>query len=326
MHDDVVSDVVTFLAPERLMLLVGVGVVVAVYLVAQRRRAQAAARFANPRMLASVAPVRPGWRRHAPAAGFLVALSALVFGFAQPATSQRVPRKKAVVIVAIDTSLSMSATDVAPSRLAAEQSAAKQFIDQLPRTIEVGLVGFHGTAQLFVSPTTDRTVVRAAIDRLQLGEATAVGEAIFTALDAVSKQLDETDGGVIPARIVLMSDGVTNMGRADGEGAAAARAVGVRVDTIAYGTNRGTIRVPGEADPVPVPVNQDALRAIAQQTRATFHVATSAGELNGAYRNIGSIIAFDTKLCEVSAWFVGIALLALLVTGTMSLVWFGRLP
>jgi Ca-activated chloride channel family protein len=189
-------------------------------------------------------------------------------------------------------------------------------------------VSFDGNARLDVSPTTDRVKVNKAIDRLQLNEGTAIGEAIFTALDAIRQQTvaDDSATDVIPARIVLMSDGKTTVGRANDLGVAAAQKAKVPVSTIAFGTDHGEITVPQEPLPVPVPVDRDALRAIADATGGSFFTATTEGELQKVYENIGSSIGFDIEQREITVWFVGAALLALLATAGMSLTWFNRLP
>jgi Ca-activated chloride channel family protein len=316
------------LEPVRLWLLLGAAALAGAYVIVQRRRRQYAVRFTNIALLEAVAPKRPGWRRHATAAAFLVAITALIVGFARPTHDEKVPRERATVIVAIDTSLSMEADDVAPNRFVAAKTAAKAFVDQLPPKINVGLVSFDGNARLDVSPTTDRAKVNKAIDRLQLNEGTAIGEAIFTSLDAIRQQsvADDSATDVIPARIVLMSDGKTTVGRANELGVAAAQKAKVPVSTIAFGTDHGEITVPQEPFPVPVPVDRGALQAVANQTGGSFFSATSAAELEKVYADIGSSIGFDVEQREITSWFVGAALLALMATAAMSLAWFNRLP
>jgi Ca-activated chloride channel family protein len=317
-----------YLEPVRLWLLAGAGALAVAYVVLQRRRRQYAVRFTNIALLEAVAPKRPGWRRHATAAVFLVALTALVVAFARPTHDEKVPRERATVVVAIDTSLSMIATDVSPSRIEAVKTAAKAFVDQLPKKINVALVSFDGNARLDVSPTTDRAKVKTAVDRLQPREGTAIGEAIFTALDAIRQQAVADDSAVntVPARIVLMSDGKTTVGRPNELAVAAAQKAKVPVSTIAFGTDHGEITVPQEPFPVPVPVDRSALRDIATATGGSFFSATSASELQKVYANIGSSIGFDVRQAEITSWFVGAALLALMATAGMSLAWFNRLP
>jgi Ca-activated chloride channel family protein len=314
--------------PVRLWLLLGVAALAVMYVVLQRRRRQYAVRFTNIALLEAVAPKRPGWRRHATAAAFLVAITALVVAFARPTHDEKVPRERATVVVAIDTSLSMIASDVSPSRIEAVKAAAAAFVDQLPPKINVGLVSFDANARLEVSPTTDRAKLKQAIGRLQPNEGTAIGEAIFTSLEAIKQQSVADDSAVntVPARIVLMSDGKTTVGRPDKLAVAAAQKAKVPVSTIAFGTDHGEITVPQEPFPVPVPVDKQALQDIADQTGGTFFAAASASELQKVYANIGSSIGFDVAQREITSWFVGMALLALLGTAGMSLAWFNRLP
>jgi Ca-activated chloride channel family protein len=317
-----------YLEPARLWLLLGVIAFAVLYVVLQRRRSKYAVRFTNLALLEAVAPQRPGWRRHATAAAFLVALTALVVAFARPTHDEKVPRERATVIVAIDVSLSMEATDVDPSRLQAVKVAAAAFVDQLPPKINVGLVSFAANSRIDVAPTTDRTKVKRAIDRLQVDEGTAIGEAIFNSLSAIQQQAsaDDSTSADVPARIVLMSDGKTTQGRANGLAVVAAQQAKVPVSTIAFGTDHGEIVVPQEPFPVPVPVDKEALQEIADQTGGSFFAAASEEELQQVYADIGSSIGFDLEPREVSSWFVGIALLALIGTAAMSLAWFNRLP
>ncbi len=228
-------------------------------------------------------------------------------------------------MMAIDTSLSMEATDVSPTRIKAAQAAAKEFVDQLPPRINLGLVSFNGNASVAVAPTTDREAVKTAIDNLQLGERTAIGEAIFASLDAI-KTVPTADGADVPARIVLMSDGTTTDGRSNDSGVAAAKEQKVPISTIAFGTDNGTITIPQEPLPIPVPVDKAALKSIASDTGGQYYSAASEGQLKAVYDNIGSSVGYDTEQREISTWFIGAALLLLIVTGGFSLLWFQRLP
>ncbi|MEM9135152.1 MAG: VWA domain-containing protein [Actinomycetota bacterium] len=322
----------SFLTPLRLWILVGVAVLAVVYLLLQRRRRSYALRFAASELLDAVAPENPGIRRHVPAALFLAALTALVFAFAQPTRPVRVPRERATVVIAIDVSLSMEAADVTPSRLEAAQEAAIGFIDELPPTLNVGVVSFAGSASVLVTPTQDRTPVITAIENLSLAESTAIGEAIFTSLDALANVPADATGEPPPARIVLLSDGETTVGRQDAAGVAAALDADVPVSTIAFGTPNGIIfyddpETPAvEADPVEVPVGEDNLRIIAEETGGAFFTATSLAELDAVYDDIGSAIGFETVDREITDWFVAGALALMVVTAATSLAWFSRLP
>ncbi len=315
----------TFLEPARLWLFAVVGALAIAYVVAQWRRRTYAVRFTNVDLLDSVAPRRPGWRRHVPAALFLLAASALVVAVARPARDERVPRERATVIMAIDTSLSMDATDVDPSRIGGAKEAAAAFLDALPDRLNVGLVSFNGIATVRVAPTTDHERVQEQISDLELDEATAIGEAIFASLDAIEAVLPDETGTAPPARIVLMSDGFTTVGRPDADAVAAARDAGVPVSTIAFGTDQGFIEIPGEGI-VPVPVDQTALRSIADGTGGQFFAAASTAELEVVYSDIGSAVGFENEEREIVLWFVTAALILLLATSATSLLWFSRLP
>jgi Ca-activated chloride channel family protein len=292
----------------------------------QWRRRAYTVRFTNVNLLSSVAPKRPGWRRHVPAVISLLAMSTLVLGFAQPARDERVPRERATIILAIDTSLSMQATDVSPTRLEAAQSAAKRFLEIIPPKINVGLVSFNGSAALKVPPTIDRDRVAQGIDNLTLGESTATGEAIFASLDAIASVPPDDEGTQPPARIVLMSDGTWTVGRTNEEATQAAVEANVPVSTIAFGTANGTIRVPEQPYPIPVPVDKDALQEIAQDTNGKFYSAASEKQLTEVYENIGSSVGYETEQREISTWFIAGALLLSFAAAGFSLVWFHRLP
>lgn len=321
-----------FLSAWRLWFLIGVAALAVVYLVMQRQRSSYSLRFTSPELLSSIAPKRPGFRRYVPAAVFLVSLSTLVAAWAQPARQTQVPRERATVMVAIDVSLSMEATDVAPSRLEAAKAAADRFIAELPPKLNVGVVSFAGTATVLVSPTQDHLAAQTAVRKLQLAESTAIGEAIFTSLDALANAPDDGSGTPPPARIVLLSDGETTVGRPDSAAAAAAKKAGVPVSTIAFGTKSGVIvyddpRTPQvESEPVPVPVGDDNLRKIADATGGSYFSAASLQELEKVYDNIGSAVGFQTVNREITDWFVGAALLLLTASAGFSLLWFHRLP
>ncbi|MEV0721115.1 VWA domain-containing protein [Asanoa sp. NPDC050611] len=315
----------TFQSPWRLLLLLAVAALLVAYVLMRRRRSRYAVRFTNLRLLDKVAPDRPAWRRHVPASLFLAMLALLVVGFARPTDEVRVPRERAVVMIAVDVSLSMTATDVAPDRLAAAKEAARGFVDGLPETFSVGLVGFAGSASVAVAPVTDRAVLDAGIERLAEGgtgrQGTAIGEAIHAALDAAAG-VDPTDPP--PARIVVLSDGSNTAGRDPGEAAAAALAAGVPVDTIAFGTADGVIDGPGGGQAVPV--DGETLRAVAEQAAGSYHEAASAGELRAVYDDINTTVGFTTQTQDVSARFIGIALALAALAAIASMVWFARIP
>ncbi|MEN3316231.1 MAG: Ca-activated chloride channel [Acidimicrobiaceae bacterium] len=314
----------TFLSAGRLWLLLAVVALVVGYVVRQFRADKYAVRFSNLPLLASVAPKRPGWRRHLPAAAFALALATFVLAFAQPTRNTRVPREEATIVMAIDVSLSMQATDVEPTRLQAAKAAAASFVDLVPAKLNIGLVSFSGTAQVLVAPTTDHSLLKRNIANLQLGPATAIGEAIYASLGAVASVPAQPGKKPPPARIVLMSDGATTVGRPNESAVQAAVGAQTPVSTIAFGTDTGTVFVEGSQ--VRVPVNKDALRTIADETKGSFFEASSAKELKKVYADIGSSVGYRTVRKEATSLFVGLGLAFALVAAATSLIWFSRLP
>ena len=315
----------SFLEPGRLLFAVAVVALAVAYLAVQLwGRQRYAVRFTNLPLLASVAPRRPGWRRHVPAAFLLVALACMVVALARPTRTERVPRERATIIMAIDVSISMDATDVRPSRLDAAKAAAESFTGLLPDQINLGLVSFAGSAAVLVPPTTDRDVIYSAIDRLTLAEATAIGEAIVTSLGALENVPGGEEGEEVPAHIVLMSDGETTAGTPNELAVETAVAAGVPVTTIAFGTDAGTIEYQGET--LPVPVNQQDLATVADATGGSTFEAATGEQLRGVYEDIGSSIGFTDEEREVGQLFTGGAFAAALVASALSLAWSSRLP
>jgi Ca-activated chloride channel homolog len=315
-----------FIAPAWLWLLVLVAALLAAYVLLQLRRTKYVARFSNLELLGSVAPRRPGWRRHLTFALLLVGLTVLTVGVAQPTAAVRVPRDRATVVLAVDVSLSMQATDVLPSRIDAAKAAGKKFVGLLPSRINLGLVAFGGNASVLVSPTVDRAPVEAAIKGLKLQESTAIGEAIFTSLQAITVfgQATTAKGDKPPpARIVLLSDGTNTVGRPVSAAVDAAKKAGVQVSTIAFGTDNGTVTYQG--DTIPVPADKQALQQIAEDTGGTFHTAASVQELEQVYQNIGQQIGYTTKQRDVSWRYMTVGLLVLLAAAGTSMLWSGRL-
>jgi Ca-activated chloride channel homolog len=316
----------TFQAPLWLLALLGVAALAGYYVFVQRRRKAYAARFTNVALLGSIMPKRPGWRRHVAFGVLALGLAALVVSLAVPSTVVRVPREKATVVMAVDVSLSMQATDIEPDRFRAMQTAAKEFVDVLPERINLGLVSFAGTATTVVPPTTDRLQVSNAIDNLDLAESTAIGEAIFTSLTAVEnfQSTVETRGEEPPpARIVLLSDGTNTVGRENTQAIDAARAAGVPVSTIAFGTDYGTLDLEGEI--VPVPVDRAALEKIADETGGSYSEAVSAAELEQVYADLGSQIGYTDEPKDISPWFVRAGVVVALLGVVLSLLWTNRL-
>jgi Ca-activated chloride channel family protein len=314
----------TFLSPGRLWLLALVPLLAAAYVLLQLRRRRYTVRFTNLALLSQVAPRHPGWRRHVAALLFLTAIVTMMFGFARPATGVKIPRDRATIIVTIDVSLSMQATDVAPDRFEAAKAAAKKFIRELPSRFNVGVVSFAGSANMVSAPSVDRAATIAAIDQMSLAKQTAIGEAVFTSLQGIRSFDAEASHDPPPAHIVLLSDGDNTSGRSLPEAIQAARAVGVPVSTIAFGTPYGTVDIDGQT--ATVEVNKQALRTLAEQTKGKAYEAADSGQLSEVYRHIGSSLGWRLEYRDIADQFTGIALLFALAAGGASLLWFARLP
>jgi Ca-activated chloride channel family protein len=315
-----------FASPAWLFVLLGVAAVGLGYVMVQLRRNKFVARFSNTQLLATVVPRRPGWRRHLTFALFLIALTVLSLGVARPTAGVRVPQERATVMLAIDVSLSMQATDVLPQRLEAAKQAAQSFAELLPKRINLGLVKFAGRASVLVPPSLDRTAIKRAISGLQLEESTAIGEAVFACLDGLtnfSNAATAQNDTPAPTRIVLLSDGSNTVGRSVSAAAQAAKKASTPVSTIAFGTDSGTVEVRGQT--VPVPSDKVTLRGLAQTTGGSFHTAASVEELKSVYSDIGSQIGYTTAQRDISWRFLLAGLLFALAAGAASLLWAGRL-
>lgn len=322
-----------FASPWWFLLLIVVIALVAGYLWVQRRRRRHTVRFTNLALLETVAPNRPGRWRHVPAALLIVALLMLTVSLAGPTAEQRVPRNRATVMLVVDVSLSMKATDVQPNRLRAAQVAAKSFSRNLTPGINLGLISFAGSAVTLVPPTTDRSNVNSAIDGLKLSESTATGEAIFSAMQTVQNFSEIVSGGngPPPARIVLLSDGkqtVPTTDPSDPRGgftaAEAAKKQGIPVSTISFGTVGATVDIEGQS--IDVSVDDESLREIAELSEGNFFKAASAEQLKRVYDTLGEQIGYQLKDTDASKpWVVLGTVLA--IAGAGSSLFIGqRLP
>ena len=323
-----------FAEPLWLLLLAVVAGLLVGYLVVLRRRRRDTVTFTNLELLERVAPKRPGWYRHLPAAALITSLAVLTIALAGPIAEARVPRNRATVILVIDVSLSMKATDVKPSRLAAAQAAAKAFADQLTPGVNLGLVSFAGTAAVLVSPTTDRGPIKRAVDGLKLAESTATGEAIFAAMQSLETFSQAIAGastdGPPPARIVLMSDGKQTVPngavpeeepRGSFTAAREAKKASVPVSTISFGTEYGSIVI--DRDRIPVAVDAAARRRIAELSGGQFFTAATEQELRQVYAELGDQVGYEVRRVDTSRpWLAGGALL--LVVGVGSGLALGR--
>lgn len=285
--------------PIRLWLLLAVPALAALYVWARRRRRKYAVRFTNVSALRSALPHRRAWRTHAPAALMAVALVVLVVAFAGPTSVTRVPKESATVMLVIDTSASMEATDVEPSRLEAAIEAATAFVGDLPAQHRVGLVSFDRLARVVATPTTDHESVIAGIESLTLGFGTAAGDGLLAAVDAVQAAQAGANVSIQEgAAIVLLSDGVTTVGRPVTSAAIVAASAGIPVTTIAFGTDGGTVFVQGQI--VPVPADPVTMAQVAEVTSGKFFEAVSDEELRSVYDDIGARVGFDEQTRDAS--------------------------
>ena len=352
-----------FLAPEMLLGLLLVPIAIGFYLWAQRRRSKYAVRFTNLDLLANLATKRPAWRRHLPPVLYLAAIAALLIGLARPTMVVPVPREDATVVLAMDVSGSMRATDVSPTRLDAAKASALSFIDQLPENVRVGIVSFASEPQTLVSPTADRAQLKAAIDGLTARDGTAMGDALMQVLDIAEKiQADAPEAPDATAAprtsapaasaapgssaapklptdqpsnqplvaAILLSDGANSVGKAQPlEAAQRAKTLGVPIYTIALGTPNGSVTVQdqfGQSQTLDVPPDTATLKQIASNTGATAFDAPTAKDLASVYDNLQSRIGYTEERQEVTFALVAAGLLLVVLGAGMSAVWFGRLP
>ncbi len=319
-----------FLSPGRLWFLLVVLAMAGAYVALQFTRRRYAVRISSMELIDKVAPRRPGWRRHVVGALFLLGLAGLVVAWAQPVATVKVPKERSTIVLAIDTSLSMMATDVSPSRLEAAQEAAVDFVNGLPKNLNVALIGFAGSAQLLVPPTQDHAAVTTAIKGLELKEATAIGDAVNLSVDVIENQAQRTEEGKPDATVVLISDGETTVGLPTADSVPVANEAGVAINTIAYGTPNGQITVDEDGDGIgqtaQVPVNTEELRALAEQTGGVARTADSLDDLAKVYEDFGSSIGYDEEQTDIAYKFSAGSLAVLLAAGALSLWWLQRLP
>lgn len=310
-----------FLSPNRLLILLVIPLLVAAYVFASRRKNRRGMRFTNTSMLDVVVPKQSQWRRHLAVALSLLSLVTLTAAYARPKTQVDVPRERATVVLVIDASLSMQATDVQPTRLDAAKAAAIEFVDELPEKYNVSVVSMAGSASILVPPTLAHNTVENAIHSIQLQESTAIGEGIAAAMRALQQAPKDPKNpdSVAPGAIVLLSDGSNTAGRAPQQAAAASREAKVPVYTIAYGTENGYVDLEGKRELVPV--DHDQMREIAQISGGQYFAAASADQLKEVYENIGSEVGYEKADREVTARFAGygLAFAVLAALGAISL-------
>lgn len=295
-----------FLQPERLWTLLIIPLLIALYIWALRRKNRAGMRFTNTAVLGRVVRKQSPWRRHLAVALSLLALIALSLAWARPNGVDRVPRERATVVLVIDVSQSMAATDVQPSRLEAAQELSKQFLRSLPEQYNVAVVSLSGNPATRLGPTTDRGYAQRAIDGLALADGTAVGDAIYVALSAIEMAPAASDGSTAPGAIVMLSDGMNTAGQAPTQAAVAARDAEVSVHTIAYGTENGSVDLDGVRERVPP--DRSLMAEIAQLSGGTTASAETAGDLERVYSSLRSEIGFEEVKKETTATWAGYGL------------------
>ncbi len=304
----------------------------ALYVALQLARHRRMLRFANMELLESVAPKRPSQWRHVPAILLVSALVLFTIAMAGPTNDIRIPRNRAVVMLVIDVSQSMRATDVEPNRMAAAQEAAKQFAGELTPGINLGLIAFGGTATVLVQPTTNRDATKAALNKLQFEDRTATGEAIFTALQAIATVGAVIGGGDTPppARIVLFSDGKetmpTNPDNPKGACTAArtAKDQGVPISTISFGTPYGFVEINDQRQPVPV--DDETMKKVAALSGGNAYNAATLQELKSVYDSLQQQIGYETIKGDASTGWLRLGALVLAAAALAALLINRRLP
>jgi Ca-activated chloride channel homolog len=320
---------VTFDWPLALLALLLIPVLIALYVLRERRRTAFAAGFTNPALLPNVIDRAPGWRRHLPLILGLLGLTAIVLGVARPHATVNVKREEATIVLAIDVSRSMKADDVEPTRLDAARNAAKAFLGEVPERYRVGVVSFATRAVVGVVPTEDRSLVEASLDTLAPGEGTAIGDAV--ALSTRVGQPRQADQDSAPPRsILVISDGARDGGALDPQVAARrAKQLKVPVYTVLVGTEDGVIEetlTGGFRQIIRVPPSPDTLRDIARLSGGEFFTATDAEGLDRVYEELGSRLGTRKESREIGDYFAGGAAAFLLVGGALSALWFRRVP
>ncbi|TFZ01391.1 VWA domain-containing protein [Ramlibacter rhizophilus] len=343
-----------FLWPHYLWLLLALPLLVLLYIALLRRKKKMAVRYASLSVVKEAMGTRSAWRRHLPPLLFLLSLTAMLLASARPVAVIALPSAHQTIILAMDVSGSMRATDVEPNRLVAAQNAAKSFLGELPRHVKVGIVAFAGSAQVAQLPTTNREDLVTAIDRFQLQRATATGNAIVIslatlfpdqgielqalqagrerqrgfAINAERKEKKEftpvPPGSYNSAAIIMLTDGQRTTGVDPLEAAKMAADRGVRVYTVGVGTIDGeTIGFEGWS--MRVRLDEETLKQIATKTDAEYFYAGTAQDLKKVYQSLSSRLTVEKKETEISALFALAAALLALGAGGLSLLWFNRI-
>ena len=315
--------------PLVLTALAALPILVALYVDRDKRRVAAQARFGNPQLLPNVVDREPGRLRYLPPLVLLVALVFMIIGVARPHATVSVPREEATIILAMDSSRSMKATDVQPTRLDAARTAAKTFLDEVPEKYRVGVVSFATRAAVGVAPTQYRALVATALDTLKPGEGTAIGDAVALSL-RVGRAQENTEEPPPPRAIVLMSDGLRDGGRIEpDEAAKEAKRRGVPVYSVLVGTSEGVVEeelTGGFRRIIRVPTNPETLEQVATTSGGKFFAAPDVESLGEVYEELGSRLGSHEQDREITDVFAALAAALLLVAATISAFLFQRVP
>ena len=306
--------------PLALAALAVLPVMVALYVDRDRRRVASQAEFGNPDLLPNVVDRSPGRLRYLPPLTLLVALVFMIVGVARPHATVSVPREEATIVLALDVSRSMKATDVEPTRLDAARVAAKTFLDEVPEKFRVGVVSFATRAAVGVAPTQDRALVTTSLDTLKPGEGTAIGDAVALSVRVGQPQ---AEGAQAPPRaIVLISDGAQDGGRIDpSEAAQQAKRLGIPVYTVLVGTPDGVVEeelTGGYKRITRVPPNPETLEQVAKESGGEFFAAPDAEGLSRVYEELGSRLGARKEDREITDVFAALAAGLLLIGATTS--------
>lgn len=317
----------SFASPWWLVGLVAVPLLVWAYAVHERMRRRSASAFGNPALFPNVIARSPGWRRHLPVAVLLLGLASMIVGVARPHATVHVPREEATVVIAIDVSKSMTATDIQPSRIVAAAHTVQSFLDTVPRKYRVALVAIGSRAVLAVPPTQDRALVETAFKNLQPGEGTALGDGVALTAHVVKAQRT-SDGVVPPATLLVVSDGAQDGGQTSVDRAIQiARQAHLPVSTVLVGTANGTVEetlTGGYKAVIQVPAQPQTLQKLAQSTGGKFYEAANASQLKDVYEKLGSRLGTKKTSREMTDVVAGGSAVLLLLGASLSALWFGR--
>jgi Ca-activated chloride channel family protein len=325
----------TFLWPGFLWLLLFLPAAIGLYLLVLRGKKRSALKYASLSLVREAAGQGVRWRRHLPPALLAFALVAMIAAIARPAAVLTLPSNHETVILAIDVSGSMRASDVEPTRLEAAQAAARAFVAQQPRGSRIGVVAFAGSAAIVQAPTSNRRDVLAAIGQLQLQHATAVGSGILVSLKAIFPDQDfdlqqkpqapaVAPGSYSSAAVILLTDGQTTTGPDPVDAARLAAERGVRVFTVGVGTDNGQI-LTGEGWSMRVSLDEEALLAVAELTRAEYFYAGNAMDLKKVYESLRAKLVMEQQETEIGSLFTALAAAMVLASAALSLLWFNRI-